>query len=57
MRGSSGIEMDQGSKTLGLFTSEMAHETAACVICVEANQAFAKIVGIPKSQCADTMNV
>ena len=57
MRGSFGIEMDQGSKTLGLFTSEMAHETEACVIRVEANQAFAKIVGIPKSQGAETMNV
>ena len=57
MRGSFGIKVSKGSKTLGLFTSEMAQEAEACVISVEADQAFAKIVGIPKSQSAETMNV
>ena len=57
MRGSFCIKVNKGSKTLGLFTSEMAHETEACVLSVEANQAFAKIVGIPEGQSAKAMDV
>ena len=57
MRGSLGIKVSKGSKTLRFFTSEMAHEAETCVISVEADQTFAKIIGIPKSQSAETMNV
>ena len=57
MRGSFWIKVNKGSKTFGPFKSKMAHETEACVVSVEANQAFAKIVGVPKSQSAETMNV
>ena len=48
---------EQGLEDTWIFTSEMAHEAETCVISVEADQTFAKVVGIPKSQSAETMNV
>ena len=57
MRGCFWIKVNKGPKTFGPFKSKMPHETEACVVSVEANQAFAKIVGVPKSQSAETMNV
>ena len=57
MRGSLGIKVSKSSKTFGLFTSEMAQKAEACVISVEAYQTFAKIIGIPKSQSAEAMDV
>ena len=57
MRGSFWIKVNKDSKTFGPFKSKMAHETEACVVSVEANQAFAKIVGVPKGQSAEIMDV